>query len=84
MLTCYNCDNLVDDDIFKSNRCIILSGGELKVPPFEINSYNDTTTTFIINNPYKFGCLFHTKLQEYYKRITREDLIPKDDPRIKV
>jgi len=83
MLTCDTCSNLVNDEDFNSNRCIVLSGEKLKNPPFEIVGYEETSE-FIIDNPYKFGCLFHSKLQEYYKRITIEEVIPKDDPRIKV
>ena len=86
MLACDDCEYLkeiivvVHGDGSLTNRCD-------KIP---VNQINESVTTHdedgehpfvIINNPYKFGCLLHSKLKEYYDRITREDLIP-DDKRI--
>ena len=78
MLSCETCDYLRDNH-GNGNYCSVIPNGyENKDKPFYITD----SSLLIINNPYKFGCLLHSKLEDYYKRITREELIP-NDPRIR-
>jgi len=87
MLTCDNCDYLakLDKDYDYGERCYCS-----RIPNCEIDKVVTTMddeggrySILLINNPFKFGCLFHSKLKDYYEKITRDECIPKDDPRIK-
>ena len=88
MLTCNNCDFLEDISITSFHKEILTNFCE-KIP---VGNLSNVVTTFdedgehpflIINNPYKFGCILHSKMKDYYKRITIDEKIP-NDPRIKI
>jgi len=89
MLSCDTCDHLKETIVVVNHnggmryRCGKIPVGDL-LSPVTTHDEDGEHPYLIINNPYKFGCLLHSKLEDYYKRITRDDLIPNDDVRIRV
>ncbi len=88
MLTCDTCEKLKEITVTSYGKSITTNCCG-RIP---VNDLSQHVTTFdedgehpyiIINNPYMWGCIYHPKMDTYYKRITTEDKIP-NDPRIKV
>ena len=88
MLTCEDCNYLTElsEDCGEDYKMFCGKIANCDLSQY-VTAYDDEGGRYailVINNPYKFGCLLHSKFETYYKRITKEYLIPKDDKRIVV